>query len=294
MIPAAFDYTAPDTIDAALALLEKHGDEAKVLAGGHSLIPIMKLRLARPGLVVDLRRVGGALREIKEDQGALAIGAFATHHAIATSALLRQACPLLPEVAVEIGDAQVRNRGTIGGSVAHADPAADWPAALLALEATMVLRSKQGERQVAAIDFFVDLMTTALKPGEILTTILVPKPAPRTGARYQKVHQSASGFALAGVAACLTLGAAGDTVAKARVGITGVAPKPYRARAVESALEGKAATADTIAAAAAHAVDGIADVLADIHAAADYRSQLARVHARRAIERAVANAKGNA
>jgi carbon-monoxide dehydrogenase medium subunit len=292
MIPAAFDYATPNTIDEAIVLMAKHGDEAKLLAGGHSLIPLMKLRLARPSVLIDLRRVS-ALREIKEDKDGLAIGAFATHHAIATSALLRRACPLLPEVAAEIGDAQVRNRGTIGGSVVHADPAADWPAALLALEATLVIRGKKGERRVAATDFFVDLMTTALQRDEILSTILVPRPAPRTGARYQKVHQSASGFALAGVAACVTLGA-DDTVARARVGVTGVAPKPYRARAVESALEGKAATTDTIAAAASHAVDQVSDVLSDIHAQADYRAHLARVHARRALERAVAIAKGGA
>ena len=276
MYPANFDYARPTTIDEAVALLTRHGDDAKVLAGGHSLIPAMKLRLARPGVVVDIGRIQG-LTYIREASGRIAIGAMTTHATVAASALLQQRCPLLPETAILIGDVQVRNRGTIGGSLVHADPAADYPAAILALDAEIELAGPRGRRTVAAADFFVDLLQTAIAPDEILTEIRVPA-TPKSVA-YEKTEQKASGFALAGVAVVVT----SDVVS---VGVTGVAATPYRARAVEQALAGRRSpTADAIAQAASHAADGV-EPLGDIHASPEFRAHLAQVDARRALERA--------
>jgi len=276
MYPANFDYARPTTIDEAVALLTRHGDDAKVLAGGHSLIPAMKLRLARPGVVVDIGRIQG-LTYIREASGRIAIGAMTTHATVAASALLQQRCPLLPETAILIGDVQVRNRGTIGGSLVHADPAADYPAAILALDAEIELAGPRGRRTVAAADFFVDLLQTAIAPDEILTEIRVPA-TPKSVA-YEKTEQKASGFALAGVAVVVT----SDGVS---VGVTGVAATPYRARAVEQALAGRRSpTADAIAQAASHAADGV-EPLGDIHASPEFRAHLAQVDARRALERA--------
>jgi carbon-monoxide dehydrogenase medium subunit len=276
MYPANFDYARPTTIDEAVALLTRHGDDAKVLAGGHSLIPAMKLRLARPGVVVDIGRIQG-LTYIREASGRIAIGAMTTHATVAASALLQQRCPLLPETAILIGDVQVRNRGTIGGSLVHADPAADYPAAILALDAEIELAGPRGRRTVAAADFFVDLLQTAIAPDEILTEIRVPA-TPKSVA-YEKTEQKASGFALAGVAVVVT----SDGVS---VGVTGVAATPYRARAVEQALAGRRSpTADAIAQAASHAADGV-EPLGDIHASPEFRAHLAHVDARRALERA--------
>jgi carbon-monoxide dehydrogenase medium subunit len=288
MIPAPFDYYTPATLAEAVALLQRHGSDAKLLAGGHSLLPAMKLRLAAPRIVVDLRKVPG-LREIRIDGDVVRIGAFVTHRAIETSEELREACPLLPEVAAEIGDLQVRHRGTIGGSVVHADPAADWPAALLALEAELIVQGKT-ERRIPAADFFVGALSTALGEHDVLREIAVRRPAKGTGARYQKVHQSASGFAIAGVAACVTLDGS-SKVAAARVGVTGVAGRPYRATSVEAALQGKQPEAAALRAASESVAEG-QEVLSDVHASADYRAHLARVHARRALEAAVARAKG--
>ena len=277
MIPAPFDYLRPTTLDEATALLELHGGDAKVLAGGHSLIPAMKLRLAQPKTVLDVSRIAD-LSYIRESDGRIAIGALATHHDLEASALLHEKCPLLPEVAAQIGDAQVRNRGTIGGSLVHADPAADWPAAVLALDAEFEIMSVNGPRTVVAADFFVDMMQTAVQANEILVEIRFPATAGSIA--YVKFAQKASGFAIAGVAAAV------DKPAKTvRMGITGVAPKAYRAINVEEALRGKILTADILAAAAAKAADGI-EGLNDIHASAEFRTHLAIVHARRALERA--------
>ncbi len=176
MIPAAFDYVRPSTLDEALGLLAKHGEDAKVLAGGHSLIPAMKLRLSQPKVVVDIGRIGD-LRSIGERDGKIAIGALTTHFEIESSELLGRSCPLLPEVAGKIGDVQVRNKGTIGGSCVHADPAGDWPAAMLALDAEFEITGPRGSRTVAANDFFVDMLTSAVESGEILTSIRVPMTA---------------------------------------------------------------------------------------------------------------------
>ena len=197
MIPQTFDYSAPQTLQEALALLEN--GERKILAGGMSLIPLMKLRLAQPGHVVDLGRVPG-LKKIDESAGTIRIGAMATHQEVAASPVIRAGCPLLAEAANAIGDVQVRNMGTIGGSIAHADPAADYPASLLALEARVRIASASAERTVAAAEFFVDAFTTALEPGEIVVEIQVPVEDSGEGYRYEKVVHPASGFAVVGIA----------------------------------------------------------------------------------------------
>jgi len=275
MIPAAFDYVRPTTLDEALGLLAKYGEDAKVLAGGHSLIPAMKLRLSQPKVVVDIGRLGD-LRSISEQDGKIAIGALTTHYEIESSDLLRHSCPLLPEVAGKIGDVQVRNKGTIGGSCAHADPAGDWPAAMLALDAEFEIAGPRGSRTVAAKDFFVDMLTSALESGEILKLIQVPMTA-KTAA-YVKFAQKASGFAIAGVAAVVDKARKGVAVA-----VTGVAAKAYRAAGTESSLGGLELSETTIATAAQKAADGV-DPLSDIHASAEFRAHLARVLAKRALE----------
>jgi len=289
MIPAAFDYRRPTSLAEAARLLAAHADEAKILAGGHSLVPMMKLRLANPTLLIDIGRLS-ELSGIREQSGRLIIGAGTTHQAVASSALVQQRCPLLAETAALIGDVQVRNRGTIGGSLAHADPAADWPAAVLALGAQIKLIHASGERMVPATDFFVDLLTTAMESREILTEIHVPANAPRTGGAYLKVAQPASGFALTGVAAQVTLGA-NNTVQSVAVGITGVSDKAFRASATERALRGQAATAEAVAQAAAQATDGV-EAQGDIHASAEYRLHLTRVYTGRALQRAIERAQG--
>lgn len=288
MIPAQFNYEAPTTIDEALALLAANPDDAKILAGGHSLIPAMKLRLAQPALLVDIGRLKD-LAYIREEADYLAIGALTTHYQLESSELLSKLCPLLPECASHIGDVQVRNKGTIGGSVAHSDPAGDWPAAIIALKAQMVSVGANGERSTGADDFFVDLLTTALTADEILREIRVPKPAGHFGHAYQKVRHPASGFAVVGVAVALQLGANG-ACESASVGITGVASKAYRAVAVESALRGQSLNDETIAAAAAHATDGV-DANSDLYASDDYRRHLAAVYTRWAIRNAVTGAR---
>jgi carbon-monoxide dehydrogenase medium subunit len=289
MIPAPFEYHAPKTLEEALRLMERHGDEARLLAGGHSLLPLMKLRLASPRYLVDLGRLKG-LSYIREENGRIAIGALTTHSEIEHSSLLAAKCPLLAETAAHIGDLQVRNRGTIGGSLAHADPASDYPAALLALDGEIVAATTADARSIPAGEFFVDMMTTQLRPGEILTQVRVPSRGPRTGVAYAKLHQPASGFAIVGVAARVTLGK-GGTIEQAAVGVTGLGPKPFRATAVERALAGKAASPRLIANAARRAADGI-EPLSDLHASGEYRREMAGVFARRAIERALARAAG--
>jgi aerobic carbon-monoxide dehydrogenase medium subunit len=275
MIPAAFDYVRPATLDEALGLLAKHGDDAKVLAGGHSLIPAMKLRLSQPKVVVDIARIGN-LRSISERDGKIAIGALTTHYDIESSDLLVRSCPLLPEVAAKIGDVQVRNKGTIGGSCVHADPAADWPAAMLALDAEFEIAGLGGNRTVQAKDFFVEILTSAVAAGEILTSIRVPVTAKTVA--YVKFAQKASGFAIAGVAALVDKSR--KTVA---VAVTGVAATAYRASEVESTLRGSELSAATIASASLKAAEGV-DPLSDIHASAEFRAHLACVQTKRALE----------
>jgi carbon-monoxide dehydrogenase medium subunit len=286
MFPASFEYHRAASVKDALAMLSQFGDDAKLLAGGHSLIPMMKLRLAQPAHLID---IGGIrdLAQIREDGGKIVIGGLATHHQVETSAVVRNKLGLLAECAAVIGDVQVRNRGTLGGSLAHADPAADYPAAMLALEAVIRVESGSGSRTINAEDFFVDLMTTAVRHGEMLTHVSIAPISAGAGGVYIKHRQPASGFALVGVAAMVALDKQGNC-ARVRVGITGLGAKAFRAKAVEAALNGKAPAA--IKDAAALAADGI-DALSDIHAAADFRSELARVYTRRALEQAVARAR---
>jgi carbon-monoxide dehydrogenase medium subunit len=277
MIPQNFEYSSPTNLQEALGLLS--GENVKVLAGGMSLIPLMKLRLAAPEQLVDLGRIPD-LNTIREDKGTLRVGATTTHYQVESSALVRSRCPLLAEAASHIGDIQVRNMGTIGGSIAHADPAADYPASLLALEAKVVLVSAKSQREIPIDRFFVDTFTTELQPGEIIREVVVPVEDQSTGTSYQKMVQPASGFALVGVAARVRK--AGGKVTMARVGVTGLSGKPYRATAVEKALEGSAGSASDVQKAAALVADGV-DANSDLHASADYRKHLARVYTMRAL-----------
>lgn len=272
MIPASFDYSAPNTLDDALKLLADAGGDAKLLAGGHSLIPLMKLRLAAPGHLIDLAHVPG-LRGVRRENGTLRIGAMTTHAEVAGSADVRSAAPALSEAARDIGDRQVRARGTIGGSLAHADPAADLPAVMLALGATFALRSASGERTVPADEFFVGLLESDVHGDEILTEVRVPSNA---RSAYEKIPNPASHYAMVGVAVAL-----GE---EPRVGVTGAAPVAYRATAAESILRGATLSADTTARAAAAAYDD-RELLSDIHASAEYRAHLVRVATQRALSR---------
>lgn len=289
MIPAPFEYHAPKTLEEALRLVERHGDEAKVLAGGHSLLPLMKLRLASPRFIVDIGRLRG-MSYIREEDGRIAIGALTTHADIEHSVLVQKRCALLAETAGQIGDVQVRNRGTLGGSLAHADPAADYPASILALDAEIVVASSSGTRTIAAREFFVDMLTTQLRPGEILTQVRVPVLPPRAGSAYCKLPQPASGFAIVGAAARLDL-ERGGKIAAAAVGLTGLGPKAFRAVGVEKVLVGKNSSDKLLADAARHAAQGV-EPLADLHASAEYRRAMAVVFTRRALERAMARAQG--
>ena len=284
MIPRAFEYLRPTNLAEAARLLAGHADNAKVLAGGHSLLPMMKLRLAAPAVLVDIGRVP-ELSGIREQDGHIVIGACTTHYAAETSTLLLDRCPLMAQTAATVGDVQVRNRGTIGGSIAHADPAADWPAAVLALGAQVKLVHSSGERMVDATDFFIDLLTTAMESHEILSEIHVSVAPPRTGSAYLKVPQPASGFALTGVAAQVTLGS-DNVIQQVGVAITGVGNVAYRATVTEQALQGQAATAEAVEQAATHAADDV-DAMEDIHASAEYRLHLARVYTKRALQRAI-------
>jgi carbon-monoxide dehydrogenase medium subunit len=277
MIAQNFEYAAPSSLKDALGLLA--GDDVKVLAGGMSLIPLMKLRLATPGQLVDIGRIPD-LNYIREDKGALRIGATTTHYQIESSATVRSRCPLLAEAAAHIGDIQVRNMGTIGGSVAHADPAADYPASLLALETRVVLVTAKGERELPIAEFFVDTFTTALEPGEIIRELIVPVEEQSAGTSYQKMLQPASGFAIVGIAARVKK--SGGKVTMARVGVTGLSGKPYRANSVEKALEGTSGSASDVQKAAASVAAGV-DANSDLHASADYRKHLAKVYTMRAL-----------
>jgi carbon-monoxide dehydrogenase medium subunit len=284
MYPAQFEYHKASTVKEALDLLGKYKDEAKLLAGGHSLLPAMKLRLAQPKHLIDIGKVSG-LSGVKEEGGTLVIGAMTTHYAIESSALLKSKCPLLPEVAGHIGDPMVRNMGTIGGSLAHADPAADWPAAAIALNADLVAEGPKGKRTIKADDFFKGLLTTALADDEILTEIRVPAVAANVKSAYVKFPHPASRFAVVGVAAVLTMD--GGKVSKASIGITGAGSKAVRAKGVEAAITGKAADAASIQAAAEKGADGV-DVQPDLQGSEEYKKHLLKVFSKRAIEAAAA------
>ena len=272
MIPAAFDYVRAGSAEEAIALLGEHGDEAKLLAGGHSLLPMMKLRLAVPSVLVDIGRVDD-LSYITDGGDHIAVGALTRHRALETSELLAAECPLLGHVAGEVGDPQVRHRGTIGGSLAHSDPASDLPAAVLALGGTLVAQGPNGSREIAAGDFFTGYFESALADDEMLTEIRVPK-APGSGWNYQKFNRRAQDWAIVGAAAVTVNG--GTNVALVNMGSV-----PLRASAVEAALAGGASAAD----AAEQAAEGT-DAPTDLNATPDYRNHLARVLTRRALEAA--------
>jgi carbon-monoxide dehydrogenase medium subunit len=287
MAATTFDYHAPTTLQEALSLLSQYAGEAKILAGGHSLIPIMNLRLAQPKALIDLGKIPG-LSGIREENGTVVIGAMTTHYMVESSALLRQKVPILPETAAVIGDVQVRNRGTIGGSIAHADPAGDFPATAVALDLQLKAVGPRGERTLKARDFFVEILTTTLQPDEILTEIRVPVFAARTGSAYEKFPNPASRYAIVGVAAVVTVD--GDGVCQqASVGLNGITGKPVAAVGVEQALAGKPLSQQTIDEAAAKAADGL-EASGDIFASAAYRIHLARVLTKRALAKASARA----
>ena len=285
MIAQKFDYVVASSLGDAVNLLQKHGGRAKILAGGHSLIPMMKLRLAAPEFLIDIGRIP-ELSYIKEDTAKIRIGALTTHHAINTSEIVRSRLSALADAAGLIGDIQVRNKGTIGGSIAHSDPAADYPASILAFDATIVTLGPQGERQIPASKFFVDMMTTALDHNEIIREVQFPVKQGMIRSAYLKMGQKASGFAICGVAAVLESEASGMT-SNAAIGVTGVASHAFRASKTEARLRGQKPTADVIKAACDKASDGIIG-LDDIHASAGYRLDLARIYSRRAVEAAIA------
>jgi carbon-monoxide dehydrogenase medium subunit len=287
MFPSKFEYYAPTTVKEAVALLSEHPD-AKVLAGGHSLLPAMKLRLANPEVLVDVGRIPG-LNAIKAGADGMTIGALTTHAMVAASQEAALQCAALPEAAALIGDLQVRNRGTIGGSLAHADPGADYPAVMLALGAEMKAVGPKGERTIKADDFFTSLLTTALKPDEVLTEVRIPALPAHSGCAYVKFRNPASRYAMVGVCALVTLDDKG-AVKQARVGITGACATASRAKTTEAALQGKKLDDATIASAAEQAAEGM-DCLSDIHASADYRTHLVRVYTARALRAAAARAK---
>ena len=286
MYPNDFEYAAPKTVEEAIALLQAN-EEAKVLAGGHSLLPLMKTRLASPPMLVDIGRIP-ELRKISAN-GVLSIGATATYHEIERSQDVQERCPMLHEAVKNIGDAQVRNCGTIGGALAHADPAADMTAVVLALGGTLKARGPNGERTIPADDFFVDMLQTQLDHDEILTEITIPRPDGRTGMAYKKFKHPASGYAVVGVAAVVRLDDRG-TVVECRIGITGAGPKAQRATLAENMLTGLQPSADSIAAAADQAANGL-ELLSDLAASEEFRAHLVRVHTRRALERAIASAR---
>jgi aerobic carbon-monoxide dehydrogenase medium subunit len=287
VIPAAFDYARPASLDEALTLLARGAGSAKVLAGGQSLLPLMRLRLASPGKLIDIGRIA-ELRTIRDlGGGATAIGALATYRDVLDSKLATRNHPILAAAIPGIGDVQVRNRGTLGGAIAHADPASDMPAILLALDATLVIRSGSGERVVGIDGFFQGAFATDLAEDEILTEIRLPATPAGAGTAYCSIEQPASGYSMVGVAA--VVGRAGGSISSARIAITGVADVAYRAVAVEKALIGSDGGAAAIAAAAGHATDG-QEVSSDFNANAEYRAAMAAVHTSRAIEAALAAA----
>lgn len=277
MIPAAFDYERPTSVDEAVATLAEHGDEAKVLAGGQSLIPLLRLRLAYPETVVDVGRVAEMVG-VREDGDHLVIGAMTTHHDVIHDPLVREHCGLIAEATETVADPAVRHRGTFGGALAHADPAGDLPAVATALDAGFVVAGRSGRRTVPAGEFFVDYLQTALTPEELLVEVRVPKLSAGWGYRYEKFHRVAQSWAIVGVAAAVRR--SNGSIAEARVGLTNMGPTPVRAAAVEQALAG--AGEDAIGAAAERAADGTSPP-SDLNGRADYRAHLAVVLTRRAL-----------
>ena len=283
MVPGPFEYFAPLSLTDAVKFLSEHRDDVKILSGGQSLLPLMKMRLAKPAFVVDIGRLPG-LDQIAEEDNHLVIGGLVTHTQIEDSNLLKSKCPLLPQTATTIADVQVRNRGTIGGSIAHADPAGDWPAAVVALDAEIRIFGPNGERWVKCDEFFLGLLMSVLEPDEIVTAVKVPV----TGAdktAYLKAAPRSSGFAVVGVAVRLTIDSAG-TCSRAAIGITGVTDKAYRPERVEQMLTGKRLDSAIIQQAAAEACRNV-EPIEDINGSAEYRKQLTEVYVARAIEDAL-------
>jgi carbon-monoxide dehydrogenase medium subunit len=280
MIPAAFDYVRAESIDHAVSALAEHGDEAKVMAGGQSLLPLMRLRLANPEVVVDIGWLAD-LRGVREDGDALVIGALTTHHEMLNNELVRQYAGLLAETTAMVADPAVRHRGTFGGSLAHADPAGDLPAAALALGAELVAQGPNGRRSIPAREFFVDYLETALSPDELLIEVRVPKLGSGWGFRYEKLNRVAQAWAIVGVAAAVRRD--DGSIAEARIGLTNMGRTPLRAEAVEQALAGMDASNDAgLAEAADRAAEGTTPP-SDLSGQADYRQHLARVLTRRAV-----------
>jgi carbon-monoxide dehydrogenase medium subunit len=279
MIPAKFDYVRPSSVGDAVRALSEGGDDAKVIAGGQSLLPLLRLRLAYPELLVDVGGLGG-LRGVRDEGDSLLIGALTTHDEVMGDPLVATHCGLLAEAAGTVADPAVRHRGTLGGSLAHADPAADLPAVVLALGATMIAQGPGGERAIGADEFFDDYLTTTLADGEILTGVRVPKLGPGWGYRYEKFHRTAQAWAIVGVAALARR--SNGQVAEARIGMANMGSTPVRARAAEAAAAGADASRDALRSAAQRADEGT-NPPADLHGAADYRRHLARVLTARAL-----------
>ena len=278
MIPAKFEYVAPATVEEALAALAEHGDDAKIIAGGQSLLPVLRMRLNAPEVVIDLGRID-ALKGVRDDGDAIVIGAMTTHHDVQHDPLVKEHALLISKAETEVADPQVRHRGTFGGALAHADPAGDLGAPALALDAEFVVAGQGGTRTVAATDFFVDLFTTAMEENEILTEIRVPKRS-GWGAHYEKFVRVAHQWPIVAVAAAVRVD--GGTISEARVGLTNMGSTPLRARAVEEALVGQQATEDAVRQAAASAAEGTHPP-SDLNGDADYRKHLATVLTRRAV-----------
>jgi aerobic carbon-monoxide dehydrogenase medium subunit len=279
MIPAKFDYIRPSSLDEAVRALDQGGEDAKVISGGQSLLPLLRLRLAYPELLVDVGSLGG-LRGVWDEGDTLLVGALTTHDDAIRDPLLTAYCGLIAEAAGRVADPAVRHRATIGGALAHADPAADMSAVMVALGATMIARGPSGDRLIGADEFFADYLTTTLAANEILTGIRVPKLGPGWGYRYEKFHRTAQAWAIVGVAALARR--SNGQVAEARIGMANMGSVPVRARAAEAAAAGADARADALRSAAQHADEGTQPP-ADLHGAADYRRHVARVLTARAL-----------
>ena len=288
MIPAAFDYHSPQSLDEALSLLKQHGGDAKILAGGQSLIPAMRFRLAVPAILIDINRLDD-LRYVEERGDHLAIGAMTREHSLEDSSAVRSSYSLLHDTAVVIADPLVRNQATVGGNIAHADPANDHPATMLAYGATVVAKGPNGERTIAIDDFFTGLFENAMTDDEILTEVRIPKPAAHSGGAYTKLERKVGDYAISAAAVQLRLD--GDTVAAARIGLTNVSPVPMRAKAAEAELVGKSIS-DAVMEAAGKAAAAECDPSPDLRGGVDYKRDVTRVMVKRSIQKAVARAKG--
>ena len=279
MIPASFDYVRPTSVAEAAQAFADAGEDGKILAGGQSLLPVLRLRLSYPETLIDLGGIA-ELRGVREDGDALVIGAMTTHHEVMRDPLVRRHAPLLAQATETVGDPQVRHRGTFGGSLSHADPAGDLPTVALTLDAQLHAHGPNGERVIAASDFFLDYLTTALEPGEILTAIRIPKLGDGWSSHYEKFNRVAQAWSIVAVAALVRRD--NGSIAEARIGLTNMASTPVRASAVEQALAGGSASAEAVAAASAHAAEGT-NAPDDLSGHADYRNHLATVLTRRAV-----------